>query len=45
MKQVYKLLQMKVNSSSRLFKTVHRNGSYLLLSGKSKVQSFEIPYE
>ena len=34
--------KIKTTSSSRILKTIYHNGSYLLLFGKRKVQSFEI---
>ena len=33
------------NSISRIYKTRDHNGSYLLLLGKEKLQSFEISHE
>ena len=30
------------HSSAEIFTTIHHNGSYLLLFGKRKLQSFEI---
>ena len=42
MEQVSKLWKMKTTSSSGILKTMYHNGSYLLLSGKRKLQSFEI---
>ena len=35
---------MKITSSSGIYKTVHHNGSYVLLFGKKKLLSFEISY-
>ena len=41
--QVSKLWKMKTTSSSGIIlKTMYHNGSYLLLFGKRKLQSFEI---
>ena len=40
--QVSKLWKMKTTSSSGILKTMYHNGSYLLLFGKRKLQSFEI---
>ena len=43
--EVYKLWEMKGTSSSGISKTIHYNGSRLLLFGKKKTKSFEISYE
>ena len=40
--QVYKLWKMKITSGSVILKSTYHNGSYLLLYGKWKLQSFEI---
>ena len=42
MEQEYKLWKIKAISSSGILKTIYHNGSYLLLFGKRKLQSFEI---
>ena len=42
MKQVNKLWKMKATSSPGISKIIYRNGSYLLLFQKQKLQSFEI---
>ena len=36
---------MKVNSSFGIFETIYSNGSYSLLFGKRKLQSFEVSCE
>ena len=36
---------MKLTGSSTIFKTIYHNGSYLMLFGKRKLQSFEISRE
>ena len=36
---------MKIPSSSVIYKAIYHNGSYLLLFGKRKWQTFEISYE
>ena len=45
MDQVYKLSKTKTTGSSRILNTIYQNGSYLLLFGKRKLQSFEILLE
>ena len=42
MEQVCKLWKIKTTSSSGVLKTMHHNGSYLLLFGKRNLQSFEM---
>ena len=42
MEQVRKLRKWKATSSSGIWNTIYYNGSYLLLFGKGKLQSFEI---
>ena len=36
---------MKTTNSSGIVETIYHNGSYLLLLGKRKLQSFEISWE
>ena len=43
MEQVNKPWKMNTTSSSGMLKTIYNIGSYLLLFGKKKIQSFEIP--
>ena len=44
MEQVKKYEKMKVTSSSGIFKAIYYNDSNILLSGKRKLQNFEISW-
>ena len=45
MEKVHKLRKMKISNSSGILRTPNHDGSFLLLFGKRKLQSFEISLE